>query len=215
VSTSLVYRTALGYELVMRILYGRHYSERLRAVAAEVPEGASVLELCCGPGTLHSRCLRGRVRSYVGVDLNERFVMALRRRGVDARVLDLSRDEQPLPSAEVVVMQASLYQFLPEAAAVVDRMLTAATDRVIISEPIRNLASSANPLIRAVGRRSADPGAGTGEQRFTEGSLEALMARYRNLQLKQGLIPGGREKLYVLRAPDPPPARRSDTEAGS
>src|SRR5436305_14222025 len=53
--TSLIYRSALGYELVMRALYGRHYAERMRAVAAEVPHGSSVLELCCGPATLYKR----------------------------------------------------------------------------------------------------------------------------------------------------------------
>ena len=213
-STSLVYRSALGYELVMRALYGSHYSDRLRAVADEVPDGASVLELCCGPGTLFTSCLRDRVRSYVGLDVNDRFVGALRRRGVDARVIDLSRSDLRLPRAEVVVMQASLYHFLPDAAAIVDRMLAAATGRVVVSEPVRNLASSANPVLRALGRRAADPGVGGGAQRFTEQSLQALMDRYCELLLKQAPIPGGREHLFVLRAPGPLPGRRSGTADG-
>ncbi len=53
-STSLIYRSATGYELVMRALYGRHYADRMQAVAEQVPPGASVLELCCGPGTLYT-----------------------------------------------------------------------------------------------------------------------------------------------------------------
>jgi SAM-dependent methyltransferase len=199
-STSLVYRSALGYELVMRALYGRHYSDRLRAVADEVPDGASVLELCCGPGTLFTSCLRDRVRSYVGLDVNDRFVGALRRRGVDARVSDLSRADLGLPRAEVVVMQASLYHFLPDAAAIVDRMLAAATDRVIVSEPVRNLASSTNPVIGWLGRRAADPGVGGGEGRFTAQTLGALMERYRERISKSFDIPGGRERVYVLEA---------------
>jgi SAM-dependent methyltransferase len=220
VSTSLVYRSPVGYELVMRALYGRHYAERLRAVADEVPVGSSVLELCCGPGTLYDRFLRARVRSYIGLDVNERFVGALRQRGVDARVTDLARPES-LPGADVVVMQASLYHFLPHADRIVDRMLGAAGDRVVISEPVRNLASSANPVIGLLGRRAADPGVGGGEHRFTEETLGAFMARYRELVLKESSIPGGREKLYVLRPPGsppghrpPPPPHRSDTEAG-
>ena len=55
VSTSLIYRSATGYELLMRALYGRHYADRMRAVADEVPAGSSVLELCCGPATLYRR----------------------------------------------------------------------------------------------------------------------------------------------------------------
>ena len=199
-STSLVYRTAAGYELVMRALYGRHYSDRLRAVAAEVPYGSSVLELCCGPGTLYTRFLRARVSSYVGLDINERFVYLLRRQGVDARVADLAGSNEPLPPADVALIQASLYLFLPRAEPIVDRMLAAASDRVVVSEPIRNLASSANPLIRTLGRRAADPGAGGGGRRFTEDTLDALVDRYRELVIESRLIPGGREKLYVLRA---------------
>ncbi len=50
VSVSLVYRSAGGYELLMLVLYGRHYVDRMRTVAEYVPAGASVLECCCGPG---------------------------------------------------------------------------------------------------------------------------------------------------------------------
>jgi SAM-dependent methyltransferase len=159
VSTSLVYRSAVGYELVMRALYGRHYADRLRAVADEVPKGSSVVELCCGPGKLYLRFLRGRVSTYVGLDVNPRFVIQLRRQGVDARLMDLNRMEDPLPPADVAVMQASLYHFLPSAAVIVDRMLAAASDRVIISEPVRNLASSHNPFIRALAQPTRGPGA--------------------------------------------------------
>jgi SAM-dependent methyltransferase len=142
VTTSLIYRSSVGYELLMLALYGRHYSARMRAVAAEVPDGASVLELCCGPGTLYLRYLRGRVGGYVGIDVNSRFVEQLGRRGVAANRLDLATDDEPLPVADAVILQASLYHFLPEPQRIVDRMLVAARDRVIVSEPVRNLASS-------------------------------------------------------------------------
>jgi len=200
VSTSLVYRSARGYELVMRALYGRHYAARMSAVAEQVPAGASVLELCCGPGTLYMRHLRARAGDYIGVDVNERFVAALRRRGVDARRLDLADGADPLPAADVAIMQASLYHFLPDAAAIIDRMLTAARERVIVSEPIRNLASSELPGIALLGKRAADPGVGSHADRFTETTLDALMARYRERTVASFLIPGGREKVYVLSA---------------
>ena len=83
--SSLVYRNAAVYELVMRVLYGRHYAARMQAIAGEVPDGASVLELCCGPGTLYLRHLRGRTSRYVGLDLNARFVSRLRERMWDSR----------------------------------------------------------------------------------------------------------------------------------
>jgi SAM-dependent methyltransferase len=196
----------------MRALYGRHYFARMAAVANQVPGGASVLELCCGPGTLYLRHLRGRAGSYVGLDVNARFVAGLRRRGVDARVRDLAFDREPLPRADVAIIQASLYHFLPAANRLVERMLEAASDRVIVSEPVRNLSSSGLPLIGSLGRRAADPGVGGHEQRFTEASLDELMGRYRERVLLAFLIPGGREKVFVL---DARPPGRSGTGAGS
>jgi SAM-dependent methyltransferase len=210
--TSLVYRSAAGYELLMRALYGRHYAARMRAVAEEVPAGASVLECCCGPGTLYLRHLRGRTSAYVGIDVNERFVAGLRRRGVDARRLDLAAEQVELPPADVVILQASLYHFLPHAERMLDRMLAAAGERVIVSEPVRNLASSRVAPIARLGARATDPGVGEHAQRFTEASLAALMARYRELVLKSFPIPGGREMVYVLAGAGLP--GRSGTVAG-
>lgn len=215
-STSLIYRSAAGYELLMRVLYGRHYAARMRAVAEQVPDGASVLELCCGPGTLYRRHLRGRTSGYVAVDVNEGFVTRLRRRGVDARHLDLAA-EDALPGADVVILQASLYHFLPQPERILDRMLAAAREQVIVSEPVRNLATSRIGLVARLGRRGADPGVGGHAERFTEASLEALMARYRERILRSFAIPGGREMVCVLagqRGAPFRPADRSGTAAG-
>jgi len=196
-STSLIYRSALGYEWLMRALYGRHYGARLRSVADRVPPGASVLELCCGPGTLYRRHLRERAGVYLGLDVNQAFVDRLRARGLDARLVDLG-GEQPLPRADVVIIQASLYHFLPGASALLDRMLAAAEQRVIVAEPVRNVASSRLPVVATLGRRGTDPGVGDHAQRFTEESLDRLMERYRERVQETFLIPGGREKVYVL-----------------
>ncbi len=215
-STSLIYRSALGYEALMRTLYGSHYDARMRAIAERVPDGAQVLELCCGPGTLYRRHLRGRVGGYIGLDLNYRFVARLRARGVDAREVDLASSEQSLPLADVAIIQASLYHFLPAADAVLQRMLTAARQRVIVAEPIRNLSSSRLGWLAALGRRGTDPGAGDGhEQRFDEASLDRLMAAYAEVTTAAFTIPGGREKVFVLDPGRvPAPAGRPGTAAG-
>lgn len=210
-TTSLVYRSAHGYELVMRVLYGRHYGARLRAVANQVPAGSSVLELCPGPGALYRRHLRGRVPAYTGADLNPEFVTRLRGLGANAVVLDLTGSD-PLPEADVVIMQASLYHFLPGAQTIIERMLAAARQRVIVAEPIRNLSTSRLPWLAALGRRGTDPGSGAGhEQRFDEPALDRLMAAYREATVTAFTIPGGREKVFVL---DPRLARRSGTADG-
>jgi SAM-dependent methyltransferase len=198
-SESLVYRSAWGYGLAMRVLYGRYYAARDAAVAAHVPDGTSVLELCCGPARLYERELRGRVGSYVALDASERFVARLRRRGVDARRADVATAE--LPVADVVVMQASLYHFLPSAEAMVQRMRAAARGSVIIAEPVRNLASSRLGLVARLGAGAAATAEGAQAQRFDADSLAALL---RGPALAGAVtfhapIAGGREHLYVLR----------------
>ena len=78
--------------------------------------------------------------------------------------------------------------------------LEAAHERVIISEPIRNLATSGLPLIGRLGRAGADPGVGSHAQRFTEETLDGLLSGYRERIVAAFKIPGDREKVYVLAA---------------
>jgi SAM-dependent methyltransferase len=199
---SLVYRHALVYELLMLALYGRHYAARYRTIAGLIPAGSSVLDVCCGPGILYSRYLKAKDVDYTGLDINGRFTARVSRSGGRGIVWDVHA-ERPLPRADCVVMQASLYQFLPDPAGVVRRMLAAARSQVIIAEPIRNLATSRLKALAAFAGRRTDAGLGARPLRFT---AESLAAFFEGLSLtpRQCLtIPGGREQVYVL---DPCPA---------
>ena len=48
---SPIYWTGIGYDLVMRALYGRATTQTYADVARRIPDGASVVDLCCGTGT--------------------------------------------------------------------------------------------------------------------------------------------------------------------
>jgi SAM-dependent methyltransferase len=193
----LIYRSAAGYALLMRGLYGRHYDDRSRVLAALVPPGASVLDLCCGPGFLYERHLRAQRVQYLGLDINARFIARLRALGGTGRVCDLRRPGA-LPKADVVIMQASLYHFLPDVGPLLARMERAARRRVIIAEPIKNVSSSRNRLLAALARWQTDPGLGTPPGRFDEPMLDRTLGS-RPCRARQAfLIPGGREKVYVL-----------------
>lgn len=197
--TSLVYRSVALYEAVMLALYGRHYAARLRTIADLIPDGSSVLDVCCGPGTLYARHLRHRSIAYTGLDINPRFVARVQRLGAQAELRDL-REDQTLASADYVIMQASLYHFLPDPAPLVNRMLRAARKQVIISEPVRNLAQSTVPLFAAIARRETDAGSGSHALRFNEQTLDAFFQPYQRQVSRAFLLPGGREKVYMLDA---------------
>jgi hypothetical protein len=108
------------------------------------------------------------------------------------------RGDRPLPAADYVVMQASLYHFLPDARPVVDRMIEASRRQVIIAEPVRNLATSNARLLATLGRVFTDPGSGHQHRRFTEATLDQFFSAYSARVTGSKLIAGGREKIYVL-----------------
>ena len=193
---SLIYKNAYAYELAMLILYGRHYFSRYRVIADLIPSGASVLDVCCGPALLYERFLKTKSVRYVGLDLNERFIKRLNRRGGLGEVWDVRR-ETPLPCADYVIMQASLYHFLPDASSVFERMLAAARKQVIIAEPIRNLTQSKMRFFASLSEVLTDPGVGRQPLRFTEQSLDRFFASYGTLPQQSFLVHGGREKVYV------------------
>jgi SAM-dependent methyltransferase len=194
---SLVYRSPRLYDAFIRVVYGRHYAARYRAISDEIRPGSRVLDLCCGPAVLYRRYLRARDVRYYGLDLNPRFIADVVRQGGAGEVWNL-REDRPLPAADYVVMQGGLLYFLPDPAPIVERMLAAATDRVIVAEAIRNLASSRSPLVAWIARRSTDAGTGCTAVRFTEKTLDAFFAAYAARVERRFLIPGGREKVYVL-----------------
>jgi SAM-dependent methyltransferase len=199
VRTSPIYRNAVLYEAVMRALYGRGYHDRFRALADLIPNGCSVLDVCCGPGTLFRRYLRRKGVRYTGLDINAGFVARVLASGADGLVWDVE-EIRPLPRAEYIIMQASLYHFLPHALPLVERLMTAAEKRVLLAEPIRNVASSSVPVLSTLARKLSNPGTGDQPHRFDEARLDALLEPFkrRGQLLHARLIAGGREKLYVL-----------------
>lgn len=197
---SLIYSSPVVYRALMRVLYGGHFRDRYRALAELVPPGASVLDVCAADCYLYWGYLRQKPGiSYVGLDMSPSFVRTAQRRGTDARVFNVLEDE--FPAADVVIMQGSLYQFLPGAERVVDRMLDAARRHVIIAEPIRNLSDSNVPVLSALSRWLTKPQsseAGRDGARFTEQALRELFSRYDSLE-RTVYVPGGRELIGVFR----------------
>ena len=196
-AVGLIYRHTLIYESAMFVLYGRHYFSRYRAIADLVAPRTSVLDVCCGPAILYDRYLRHKPVDYLGLDINAGFIKRLIRRGGRGTVWDLRRDE-PLPRADYVIMQASLYHFLPDPRPVLNRMVEAACNQVIIAEPVRNLAQTRWPALASFARVLTDAGTGRQPRRFTERSLDELLAGLSLPVRRAFLISGGREKIYVI-----------------
>jgi hypothetical protein len=184
---------------MMRGLYGRYFSDRYLAVAAEVPARATVVEVCAGDCYLYLHYLRPKSVTYLGLDLSAHLVRWAQAQGVNARQWNMWEDE--IPSADVVIMQAGLYHFMPQTKAIIQKMLAAARQAVIIAEPIQNITSSSNPAMAWLGRQLVrltvteriDPG-----RRFERQSLMVVFQSLDEFKYAY-LIPGGKEMVGVFR----------------
>ena len=135
---SPIYWTGHGYDLVMRLLYGAEYERAAAAVAARIPDGASVVDVCCGTARLHRDFLRARGCRYLGLDFNGDFVMHARRRGADVRWFNLLHRPDPGRRLRRHVLEPlPLHATAPTT--MLDRLRRAARRAVIVSEPVRNL----------------------------------------------------------------------------
>jgi hypothetical protein len=197
--TSIIYRNARLYALAIRLLYRGAFDERNRALAERIEAGTRVVDLCCGPPLLFNSQLERKHVRYLGIDLNMVFLAAVQKSGAEAMSLDL-RDAPRLPRGDYVIMQGSLYHFLPDPAPIVERMLEAAGRRVILSEPVRNFSQSRLPGVAALAALASDAGYGAQPNRFDEATLDRFFEAYSERIVESSLVARGREKLYVLQA---------------
>ncbi len=193
---SIIYSYPLIYRFFMRLIYGSNFKARYEAIVRYIPEGASVVDVCCGDCYLYHRYLKFKNVDYLGLDINPCFVSNAVKNECKARTFDINND--PLPLAEYVIMLSSLYQFIPRQKIILDKLFASATERVIVSEPIRNLSDSKNPIVSFIAKRSANPGTGDIMKRFNEKSLLQLFNGYREELKAKFKTKGGREMVAVF-----------------
>lgn len=192
---SPVYWSARGYDAMMTLLYGGYYREVQGAVAKLIPDGASVVDVCCGTGRLYRDFLQAKRCGYLGLEFNGHFVMAARRRGTNIRYFNLLTE--PVPEGEYVVMCSSFYHFQRRQAEVLAKMRAAARKAVIITEPVHNLsAAKAKPLAR-LANRLTNPGVGDYDYRFDLESFRAFAQQHGATEFHHE--PGQRNAIAIFR----------------
>src|SRR5262245_4525490 len=170
-SKSPIYWNRTIFEFVMTMLYGQEPCTTYAAVAQRIPNGVTVVDLCCGTARLYSDHLRSRGCTYVGLDFNGHFVADMKNRGITARFFNAITD--PVPPGDCITMVSSFYHFRRHASDVLNRMRSAARMCVIISEPVRNISGKGTFLSRLAGWLS-NPGVGEYEHRFSLEDFKSL-----------------------------------------
>jgi hypothetical protein len=195
---AIIYKNILLYQLFMRMLYGRHFEDRYKAVAAQIPSGSSVMDICAGDAYLYTNFLKHNGNDYLAIDNSPFFINSAQKRNIACIQLNVSED--PLPVADVVVMMASLYQFIPHEKRVIQKLLDSARKKLVITEPISNLSASANLYIRKLAQRLSIPFQASQQyegKRFDRPALENLFRSFKELsEIKT--IPGERELMGIF-----------------
>lgn len=194
---SIIYLNRHIYNLAMRLSYGRHYPDRFRKIAELVEKNSSVLDVCCGPCNLFAALAPKNIR-YRGLDINEHFVETAKKRGIDARVFDVCRGTLPQGEFDYVIMQSSLYQFIPDEKNMVSTLLKATKKYVIIAEPIVNMADRVPSFLAKIVKKLKDPGNGPAHYTFNDGSFTELIRSSKGKILRCLYVDGGKEKIYLL-----------------
>lgn len=199
---SFIYSSRIIYGLLMRMLYMGAFHDRFERVASWVDNADSVLELCFGDLYLYTHYLKQKQVSYQGIDLAPAFVAHGRKLGVNVFQGDVTHTV--LPRADVVIMQASLYQFIDQDLQLMNKLFNAARKRIIIAEPVRNIAQSSNKVVSFCAKYLVNSGVGHHTQRYNMTSLQALIERFikdNKEQIKSVVfeeIQGGREVVVAI-----------------
>lgn len=195
----MIYRSTIVYRLTMVLLYRRSYRRKYAMVAELIEPGSSVVDLCCGDCAIEPM-LAAKDCRYVGLDSSESFVKAGKKRGLNVSLWN--GPSADFPSADVICMQSSLYQFMPDEKKLVERMISKSGRMVIITEPVKNLADSRNPIIRKVARWVTPTSTVQPQKRHTLASIQALV---RDLPGSPQLtLPIEREAMIVINKPPAP-----------
>jgi len=169
--TSFVYSNIHVYRFVMNLLYKGAYRQRFANILQMVNPGTrSICELCFGDTIVAAWCRSHGVR-WTGIDFNQHLCERAQKLGFNAIQGDILSRE--LPRADLYVMAGSLYHFHKDLPSLFDSIL-GSTDRVFLSEPVRNLSGEPG-LIGWWARRSANPGTGHAPFRYDERSLLAAI----------------------------------------
>lgn len=188
--TGFVYWHPYIYKLIMRMLYKMDLSSRNNIIANLLPDNVSVVDVCCGDCYIANSLLNKGIR-YTGLDINQKFLVMATKKNIEARYCNILK--HPIPKADYIIMLGSLYQFFPGHRSVLDKIFGSALKGVIIAEPVENLASSKNPILRYFSALATAIDSRKFYHRFSRKELLDLFYEYNPTSIKE--TPYGKEMI--------------------
>lgn len=185
------------YHTAMKWSYGDKFLRRYEALAGHIPENSELLELCMGDAWFYRHYLAGKGISYRCADINPVFVKAALEMGLNAQLLNMITD--PIPVADYILLQGSLYHFIPGEQQMIVRLFEACRKALIISESTDNLSNAANPVKAKLGEYLSKAKAGQSKQKFTRDTLRQAFGPFEAHIAVWEELPANRETIIVLK----------------
>lgn len=185
------------YHAAMKWSYGHKFLRRYEALAGHVPGKSELLELCMGDAWLYRYYLAGKGIRYRCADINPVFVKAALEMGLNAQLLNMITDA--IPAADYILLQGSLYHFIPQEQQMIARLLGACRKALIISESTENMSNAANPLKAKLGEYLSKAQAGQSKQKFTPDTLMSAFQPFEAHIAVWEALPENRETIIVLK----------------
>jgi hypothetical protein len=195
---SPIYWHPLLYSAAMKLSYGKKFEERYKALDKHIPAGCNLLELCMGDAYFYLKYLAKKKVNYSCADINPVFVNAAKQKGLRSTLLDASFDE--IQPSDFILMQASLYHFIPNQKEVIKKMIAAAGKQIIFSESVDNLSNSSSGLKSYLGEQLSKAKSGQSRIKFTGETLKETFAPFGNRISVWEETPDNREIIIVLNA---------------
>ena len=132
---------------------------------------------------------------WIGYDINQNFI-DYTNEGDNAMNNDVILMDK-FPKSDVCIMVESFYHFIGNIELILEKMLKS-SNRVIISEPIKNLSN--NKDIGFLAKKSVNDGKGEENFMFTENSFLSTLDKYKSiLSFNYKVIKKDRDTLVVLK----------------
>ena len=177
---SIIYKNIFIYRSVMNLIYGGNYNKRFKKIIGLIDQEkvSSVTELCFGDTIIANYCKEKNIL-WNGIDINGIFVDRAKKQGYNAICNDIVK-VAAFAKSDICIISGSLYHFNHDERLQLFKKMFSASDKVIISEPIKNLSDNKG-IIGYIARRSANAGAGNEVFRFNQQSLIAMLEEYKNI----------------------------------
>ena len=153
----------------MNMIYFGKYNQRFKIVTnlLNSKKDKTIVELCFGDILIANWCRLNNL-VWIGFDINDEFIKNARSKGFNAQYKDILKFEA-LPKSDVVILMGSLYQFNTRLNDLISSIMKS-TNKLIISEPIINLASQ-NNIVGYFAKRLTKVGKGNEIFRYDYGNL--------------------------------------------